>query len=78
MGIAGGGGPALKQIYLAHGDRSTREAVIHALFIQNNAKMMIELFRAEQDKELRREIVRKLSLMSSPEATDLLMKMLDQ
>lgn len=78
MGIAGGGGPALKQIYLAHGDRQTREAVIHALFIQNNAKMMIELFRAEQDKELRREIVRKLSLMSSPEATDLLMKMLDQ
>ena len=69
---------ALKQLYAAYTDGGTRRAVIEALFIQDNAKALIELFRAEKDAAMRREIVQKLSLMDSPEATELLMKMLDQ
>jgi len=69
---------ALKQLYGAYTDPGTRHAVIEALFIQDNAKALIELFRAEKDAGMRREIIQKLSLMDSPEATELMMKMLDQ
>lgn len=79
MGITGGAAAAaaLKQIYLDNADAKTKEAVIHALFIQGNARVLIELFRAERDRGLRREIVHKLSLMNNDEATELLLKMLE-
>jgi hypothetical protein len=81
MGITGGGAAssaALKQIYQANADGDTRDAVLEALFIQNNAKVLVELFRTETDPRRRRDIVQKLSMMSSPEATELLMKLLDE
>jgi HEAT repeat protein len=79
MGITGGGraGEALRQIYLGSSDDATREAAVHALFVQGNAKVLVELFRAERDAGRRRDIVQKLTLMSSPEATELLMQLLD-
>jgi HEAT repeat protein len=79
MGITGGGqaGAVLKQIYLESADDATREAVVQALFVQSTANVLVELFRAERDPRRRRDIVQKLTLMSSPEATDLLMELLD-
>lgn len=79
MGITGGkgGGAVLKQIYLDAADEATRDAALDALFVQGNAQALVELFRSERDAERRRSIVRKLTLMSSPEATDLLMELLD-
>ena len=79
MGITGGkgGGTALKQIYLEAADEATRDAALDALFIQSNAKALVELFRSERDPERRRSIVQKLTLMSSPEATELLIELLD-
>ena len=79
MGITGGGqaGAVLEQIYLESADDATREAVVQALFVQGNAKALVKLFRAERDPRRRRGIVQKLTLMSSPEATDMLMELLD-
>jgi HEAT repeat protein len=79
MGITGGrgAGETLKQIYLGSTDDATREAALEALFVQGNAKVLVELFRAERNAERRRDIVQKLTLMSSPEATALLLELLD-
>jgi hypothetical protein len=49
--------------------------VIEGLFIQDNAKALIELFRAEKDPAMRREIVQKLGIMDSDEAMDFLAKL---
>jgi hypothetical protein len=79
MGITGGAAAAaaLKQIYLDNADANTKEAVIQALFVQGSARVLIELFRAERNPGLRKEIVQKLSLMNNDEATELLLKMLE-
>lgn len=79
MGITGGKGGAavLKQIYLEAADEETRDAALDALFVQGNAQTLVELFRSERDAQRRRSIVQKLTLMSSPEATELLMELLD-
>ena len=79
MGITGGkgGGAVLKQIYLEAADEETRDAALDALFVQGNAKTLVELFRSERDAQRRRSIVQKLTLISSPEATELLMELLD-
>jgi HEAT repeat protein len=67
---------ALKQLYGSYQDGGTRRTVIEALFIMDDAKALIELFRAEKDAELRKQIVQKLSMMDSPEASELLLQML--
>ncbi|MEA2561323.1 MAG: hypothetical protein QOH06_2827 [Acidobacteriota bacterium] len=59
---------ALRSIYSASADRQTRTAVIDALTNQENAKALIEIFRVEKDRELRKEIVHRLADMDSPEA----------
>ncbi|HKI01605.1 MAG TPA: HEAT repeat domain-containing protein [Thermoanaerobaculia bacterium] len=64
---------ALKSLY-ASPDGGVRMAVIQGLFIQNNAKALIELFRTEKDRQLRREIVQHLGNMDSDEADEFLLK----
>jgi HEAT repeat protein len=79
LGVAGGpkAGPVLEQIYAASTDGATRHAVIEALFVGDEAAALIRLFRSEKNPELKRDIVQKLSLMDSPEASELLLKMLE-
>lgn len=67
-------GDALRSLYSGTGDAGVRRAVIDALFVQSNAKALIEIFRAEKDREMRREIVQRLSMMRSEEATQFLEK----
>ena len=66
---------ALKSIYAGSTDGGVRRAVIEGLFIQDNAKALIELFRTEKDPALKREIVQKLGLMDSDEAMEFLGKL---
>lgn len=66
---------ALKSLYTSNADADTRRAVIEGLFVQDNAKALIELFHAEKDRALRREIVQKLGNMDSDEATEFLAKL---
>lgn len=70
-------GETLRSLY-STGDEPARRAVIEALFIQSNAKALIDLARAEKNPALRREIVQYLSLMDSQEARDFLSKAFDR
>jgi HEAT repeat protein len=67
---------AIKAIYLSDATPEIRKEAINALFLQNNAKMLVELARAEKDVQLKKEIVAKLSIMHSKDATDYLMELL--
>ncbi|HEX6902253.1 MAG TPA: HEAT repeat domain-containing protein [Thermoanaerobaculia bacterium] len=59
---------ALRSLYGSATDAPTREAVLHAFMVQDNARALIEIFNAEKDREVRREIVRLLATMDSDEA----------
>jgi hypothetical protein len=67
---------ALTSIYGSDTAADVRRAVINALFIQNNARQLVDLARAEKNPEMKKEIVTKLSVMKSKEATDYLMELL--
>ncbi len=70
-------GEALRALYASAPDPSIRKAVLEALFIQQNARALIDLYRTEKDREVRREIVRYLSMMDSEEATQFLSKIFE-
>lgn len=66
----------LRSLY-ASPDPAVRKAVIQAFFIQQNARVLIDLFKTEKDREVRREIVRYLSLMDSDEAEQFVSKIFE-
>ncbi len=78
LGLLGGSRSSAELLPLYKNDsrKEVREAVIHALFIQNNAKTLVDLARTEKDPELKKEIVHRLSIMHSKDATDYLMEYL--
>jgi len=67
---------ALTAIYASDASVEVKKAVINALFLQTNATGLVTLARAEKNTELKKEIVSKLSVMKSKEATDYLMELL--
>ena len=67
---------ALVSIYNSDSNPEVRKAVVNALFIQSNATALVTLARAEKSVEMKKEIVAKLSVMKSKEATDYLMELL--
>jgi len=78
LGLMGGNGrgDVLVSIYKSDQNREVREATLKSLFLQQNAKALIELARAEKDPEMKREIIRNLSLIPSKETTDYMMEIL--
>ena len=77
-GQAGGSSTQLVAIYKAEKEASVKEQIVHAIFIQNNAAALVELARAEQNREMKAAIVQKLSHMKSKEATDYMMEILNK
>jgi hypothetical protein len=70
-------GDTIKAIYLSDTAIESRKEAINALFLQQNARTLVELARAEKDPQLKKEIVSKLALMSrSQEAKDYLLELL--
>jgi HEAT repeat protein len=69
-------GEAIKAIYQSDATIEIRKEAVNALFLQNNAKMLVDLARAEKDPQMKKEIVSKLSIMHSKDATDYLMELL--
>jgi tetratricopeptide (TPR) repeat protein len=67
---------ALTSIYASDSTPDVRRAVINALFLQNNAAALVSLARKEKSPEMLKEIVSKLSVMKSKEATDYLLELL--
>lgn len=71
-------GSVLADLYAANADQETRKKVLTALFVQGNAKLMVELARKETNADLRRAAVQHLSHMRSKEATDFLLELLNK
>lgn len=69
---------ALRSLYAGSSDRRTRMAVIDALSNQENAKALIEIFRSEKDREMRKQIVHRLTDMDGPEAEAFVNKIFEQ
>jgi HEAT repeat protein len=70
-------GAFLVSVYQHESNEDLREAALDALFVQNNATALVNLAKAEKDRRWKREIVEKLSVMNSPEATEYLSSLLD-
>jgi HEAT repeat protein len=66
----------LPGIYRASTDASVKRAIVNTLFMQRNAKALVEVARSEKDPQMKKEIVSKLSIMKAPEATDYLLELL--
>ena len=69
-------GPALVEIYGTQKEPEVRSAAVHGLFVQNNAEALVALARKETDPAMRRELVKRLSVMKSKVATDYLIELL--
>jgi tetratricopeptide (TPR) repeat protein len=67
---------ALTGIYASDASLDVKKAVVNALFIQGNAAGLVALARAEKNPEMKKDIVSKLSIMKSKEATDYLLELL--
>lgn len=78
LGLMGGSrtGEFLKSMYQNDTRPEVRNAVINSLFIQGNAKALVELARTEKDPSLKKRIIEKLSIMNSRDATEYLMEYL--
>ena len=71
-------GDYLVSIYAKDSDAAVRRSAINGLFIQGNARALVELAKKETDPARKREIVQKLSIMNSKEGNDYLMDLLNK
>ena len=80
LGLMGGSNTAatLQQIYASDNSTDVKEAVINAFFLQGNARALIDLSKKETNKELRKEALRKLSLMNNSEALEYMLQILNE
>jgi HEAT repeat protein len=78
LGLMGenGRGDLLVSIYQSDRNHDVRNAVLEALFLQQNGKALVNLARSEKNPEMKQEIVKKLALVHSKEATDYMMDLL--
>ena len=78
LGLMGGNGRSdvLVSIYKSDQDHGVKEAVLQALFLQQNAKPLVALARGETNPAMKKEIVSKLALIHSKEATEYMMEIL--
>jgi HEAT repeat protein len=78
LGLMGnnGRGDVLVSIYQSDPNREVREAVLNALFLQQNGKALVDLARSEKDPEMKRKIVEKMALVHSKETTAYMMEVL--
>lgn len=78
LGLLGGerAGQFLVSLYNTDSRQDVRKSVINSLFIQGNARALVDLARREKDPDLKKSIISKLALMNSKEAVDYLMEYL--
>jgi HEAT repeat protein len=78
LGMMGNNGASdlLVSTFRSDRNRDVREAVLNALFLQQNGKALVDLARNESDPEMKREIVKKLSLVQGKESKDYMLELL--
>jgi hypothetical protein len=69
-------GDELARLYARESAPEVKKRIIQGLFISRDATRLVELAKAEKDMDLKKDIVQKLSLMKSKEATDYLVELL--
>lgn len=70
--------PALLAIYSKSNDEETKKAVTDALFVAGDAHDLVAMARSEKDSAAKRNIVGKLAVMHSKEATDYMLELLNK
>lgn len=80
LGLVGGQESltALTNIYNSQAPVSQKQKVINALFLHGAGREMVALARKETNPELKRDLIQKMSLMSSPEITEYMMEILNK
>jgi hypothetical protein len=80
LGLVGGEESlaALTKVYNSQADVATKKKVINALFLRGSGKEMVALARKETNPELKKSLISKMSLMSSPEISDYMMEILNK
>src|SRR5258708_30923089 len=68
----------LEGLYDSDPSLEMKRVVINSLFIQGSASTLVKLARKEKDPSLKRDIISKLSIMRSTEASDYLMEYLKE
>lgn len=69
-------GETLTSIYKSDSNQEVKSAVINALFLQQNAKALIDIARTEKNPQLKEEVVKKMSLLHSKDVTDYMLEVL--
>jgi HEAT repeat protein len=74
LGAAGGkeAGPKLAEIYRGADSDDVREAALEGILISGNDEVMLELFRAADDTQQKREILEMLVIMDSDAVWDVI------
>jgi hypothetical protein len=80
MGANGGSAAILTllAIYSKSSDEESKRAVTEALFVAGDAHDLVAMARSEKDPAARRNIVGKLAVMHSKEATDYMLELLNK
>jgi HEAT repeats len=80
LGMFGGdeAGSTLVTIYNSNTDFETRKEVANALFLHGAGKELVGLARKETNPQMKRELIQKMSLMSSPEISDYMMEIFNK
>jgi HEAT repeat protein len=80
LGLVGGDESlaALTKVYNSQADLAIKKKVINALFLHGAGKEMVALAKKETNPELKRSLISKMSLMSSPEISDYMMEILNK
>ena len=71
-----GSGDTLVSIYRSDSNAEVKNAVLNALFIQQNGKALVDIARSEKDPQLKEKAVSKMSLLHSKEVTDYMLEVL--
>ena len=68
----------LSDVYSVSKDRDVKGRVIDALFIQGDARTLVDMARKETDPAMRKRIVERLSRMKAKEATDYMLELINK
>jgi len=69
-------GDTLLSIYKSDTHPEVKDAVLNALFLQQNGKALIDIAKTEKDGQLKEKAVQKMSLLHSKEVTDYMLEVL--
>jgi len=80
LGLVGGNDAsgALQTIYNKETDRSLKEEVLNAYFLEGNSSALVAIAKSEKDPGLRKKAVEKLSLIGDKTSTDYMMEILQK